>query len=270
MLDETARWARQQILEMIVSAGKGHIGGSLSCTDILVALYQGGLLRVDSNNPTDSNRDRFILSKGHAVEALYAVLADMKFFPIEELQTYGQPGSRLMSHPYFKVPGIDVSTGALGHGLGIGAGLALAAKLDNKSCNTFVLLGDGECYEGSVWEAAMFSAHHKLSNLFAIIDRNMQITLDFTEDCLQLESLEAKWKAFGWDVFETDGHDIDAFIKCVSAVRLEAVRIRPVVFIAHTIKGKGVSYMENCIGWHHNVPKGEQVDIARRDLCDGY
>ena len=266
LLEEKALWVRQQVLNMIVSANKGHIGGSLSCTDILVALYQGGILSINSNNIHDPNRDRFILSKGHAIEALYAVLADKGYFSIEELQTYGKSG-RLLSHPYFKFPGIDVTTGSLGHGLGIGAGLALAAKLDNKSYNTFVLLGDGECYEGSVWEAAMFASHHKLKQLYAIIDRNLQLTLDFTEDCIHLEPFVDKWKAFGWNVVEVDGHNICTFIETVHNTINSHITL-PTVFIAHTIKGKGISYMENKIGWHHNIPKGLQVEIARKDLSN--
>ena len=268
LLESKALWVRQQVLNMIVAANKGHIGGSLSCTDLLVALYQGGILSVDSNDIYNPDRDRFILSKGHAIESLYAVLADMGYFPVEELQTYGKPGSRLLSHPYFKFPGIDVTTGSLGHGLGIGAGLALAAKLDGKSYKTFVLLGDGECYEGSIWEAAMFVAHHQLNQLYVIIDRNRQLTLDFTEDCIHLEPLKDKWKAFGWNVIEVDGHDIGTFIETVHNVFNLHIN-KPTIFIAYTVKGKGISYMENKIGWHHNVPKGDQVTIARKDLLNG-
>ena len=256
-----AKWVRRQVLEMIVSANKGHIGGSLSCTDILVALYQGGILAVSPKGITDLNRDRFIMSKGHACEALYAVLASFGFFPIEELQQYGQPGSMLMSHPWKDIPGVEVSTGALGHGLGIGAGIALAGKLDELSYRTFVLMGDGECYEGSVWEAAMFAAHHKLCNLCCIVDRNRQITLDFTEDCLRLEPLARKWEAFGWRVVEVNGHDMESLLQVFSSTT-EA----PTVCIANTIKGKGISYMEDQPGWHHAVPKGDMVEIARKDL----
>jgi transketolase len=260
-----AAWVRQQVYEIIVGAGKGHIGGSLSSVDILVALYHGGVLAVDPERPRWPERDRFIHSKGHACEALYAVLADVGFFATDLLATYGRPGSALGGHVDNHVPGIEVSSGSLGHGLGIGAGLALAARLDGSASRTFVLLGDGECYEGSVWEAAGFAAHHGLDNLVAIVDRNGKITLDHTEECNRLEPFRAKWEAFGWDVVETDGHALEALVPLLAAARARR-STRPLVVVASTVKGKGVSFMETSLDWHHAVPRGADREAARRQL----
>ena len=260
-----AAWVRSRVFEMIVGAGKGHIGGSMSCTDILVALYHGGGLRFDAANPEWDGRDRFIFSKGHSAEAVYAVLADVGFFEAEQLGTYGQPGTKLGGHVDMSIPGIEVSTGSLGHGLGIGAGLALAAKLDSEDHLCVVLLGDGECYEGSVWEAAMFASHHRLNNLVAIVDRNGQITLDRTEDANRLEPFADKWEAFGWEVHNVDGHSFDSLLDVFQKMR-SRVSERPMVIVAKTVKGKGISYMEGDLNWHHNVPKGELLDLARAEL----
>lgn len=265
ILKEKARWVRHQVLEMIVSAGKGHIGGSFSCTDILIALYQGGILRFKADNPDWNERDRFIFSKGHSAEALYAVLADLGLFSISELRTYGKGGSVLGGHVDNKIPGIEISTGSLGHGLGIAAGLALCGKMDQRNYLTVVLLGDGECYEGSVWEAAMFAGHHSLNNLIAIVDRNRQITLDYTEDCSRLDPFHEKWEAFGWDTSVVDGHSFEELLVAFKDIHTRQQQ-KPLVIIANTIKGKGVSYMEGNLHWHHNVPKGEKIEIARREL----
>lgn len=265
-LEQIAKWVRFQILEIISSANKGHIGGSLSCADILVALYLGGVLRF---NPRDSqwpDRDRFIMSKGHAVEALYAVLTKAGFLTLETLRSYGADGGSLGGHPDRFIPGVDVSTGSLGHGLSVGAGLALAARRLQQSHLTFVLLGDGECYEGSVWEGAQFSAHHKLGNLVAIVDRNRQITMDDTEDCNGFEPFADKWRAFGWEVREVDGHSFTALFGALDDVRSRDGD-RPLVIVAKTRKGKGVSFMETTVGWHHRVPKGDLLVRARQELA---
>lgn len=261
----TAAWVRRRVCEMISSAGKGHIGGSLSCSDILVALYQGGVLRVDPADPSAPGRDRFIFSKGHACEALYAVLANFGFFPEDVLSTYGMPGTILGGHVDNHVPGVEVSTGSLGHGLGVGAGLAMAANRTSRDYLTVVLLGDGECYEGSVWEAAMFAAHHQLSRLVAIVDRNGEITLDKTEACNRLEPFAQKWESFGWEPREVDGHSIPDILGACADLRGRASG-RPVVIIAKTRKGRGVSFMEEEVGWHHNVPKGARLADALREL----
>jgi transketolase len=264
-LEQKAAEIRSLILEAIVSSQKGHIGGALSCTDILVALYHGGIFRIDPSRPDWQNRDRFILSKGHSGVALFAVLSDLGFFDKGELNTFCQNGSRLGGHPDRRVPGIEADTGSLGHGLGIGAGMALCAKMDCINYLTFVLLGDGECHEGSVWEAFLFAAHHKLNNLVAIIDRNGQGVLDYTEDCMSLTPLKDKLIAFGWDLLEVDGHSFKELIGSFSRLR-NNTSLNPLAIIANTVKGKGISFMEGEMKWHHGVPNEKELQIARREL----
>ena len=262
-----ARQIRRTILEMVVTAGKGHIGGSLSAVEVLVALYHGGCLHLEAKDPKNPSRDRFILSKGHACEALYAVLADRGFFPMSELTHMGRNDCRLGGHPDRRLPGVEADTGSLGNGLGLGAGLAMAAGLQGASWRTVVLLGDGECQEGSVWEAMMFASHRGLGRLTAIIDRNRLCVLDRTEDCCRLEPLEDKIRAFGWEVATVDGHDIPSLISVLSE-RHTAPDDRPFAVIAETVKGKGISFMENDLRWHHGVPRGDQLEAARRELED--
>ena len=264
-LERKANWVRNQILEMIVSANKGHIGGAFSCTDILVMLYYGGILRFDPNNPDWSERDKFILNKGHSCVALYAVLADLGFFSISELNSFCQKGSMLGGHPDRNISGIEADTGSLGHGLGIAAGLALSAKIDKKDFISVVLLGDGECYEGSVWEAAMFAGHRELNNLVAIVDRNRQCVTDFTEDCNRLEPFADKWRALDWDVKIINGHCFEELLDTLRDFRCRK-STRPLVVIASTIKGKGVSFMEGKLQWHHSVPVDENLRRARQEL----
>ncbi|MHC4632095.1 MAG: transketolase [Planctomycetota bacterium] len=265
-LERKALWVRRQILETITSAKNGHIGGALSCTDILVALYYGGILRFDPRNPNCDSKDRFILSKGHSCVALFVILADLGFFPLSELDSYCQNGSMLGGHPDRNIPGIEADTGSLGHGLGIAAGLALSFKMDAKDCMSVVLLGDGECYEGSIWEAAMFAAHHSLNNLLAIVDRNCQCVTDFTEDCNRIEPFEDKWHAFGWDTVKVDGHSFEELFAAFEDLR-QPKSYKPLVIIADTVKGKGVSFMEKKIQWHHGVPGGKELEIARQQLA---
>lgn len=257
-------WVRQRILRMISNAGHGHIGGSLSCTDILVYLYLGGALNVKSDSYNASNRDRYIHSKGHASEVLYAVLSRANFFSENLLDTYGQNGSPLGGHVDSNLPGIELSTGSLGNGLGFGAGMALGSCLKGHNYSTFVMMGDGECYEGSVWEAVSFAGHHKLGNLIGIVDRNREITLSNTEDCNSHEPFRDKWKAFGWHVIETNGHDFNCLDRAFAQAKAE--QNCPVVIIAETIKGKGISFMENELGWHHRVPQREMLLKAKREL----
>ncbi len=267
-LKKKANWLRRQILQIVVHSRRGHIGGAFSCTEILVALYYGGILRFDSDNPKWPDRDRFILSKGHSCVALFPILADLGFFPSSVLDSYSQNGCILGGHPDRNVPGIEADTGSLGHGLGIAAGLALAAKIDGRKYMTVALLGDGECYEGSVWESAMFAAHHRLNNLVAVVDRNCQCVTDFTEDCNRLEPLADKWSAFDWEPRTVDGHSFDELIDAFRDFR-SRVSAGPLVIIANTIKGKGVSFMEKSIEWHHGVPQGDQLEEANRQLqCD--
>lgn len=261
-----AKWVRRRMLEMIVAARKGHIGGALSCADILVALYYGGILRFDPGNTKWDERDRFILSKGHSSMALYAILADLGFISPSELNTFCQKGSCLGGHPDRNIPGIEADTGSLGHGLGIAAGMALAARLDNKKHMTVALLGDGECQEGSVWEAAMFAAHHQLSNLVAVVDFNRQGVTDFIEDSVSLEPFADKWRAFHWDVREIDGHSFEELLGAFADFHSRGSQ-KPLVVIANTIKGKGISFMERKLAWHHGVPAGEELEKARRELA---
>jgi len=264
-LKEKANQVRTQILEMIVSAGKGHIGGSLSCADILVTLYYGGSLRFSRAAKSSVNRDRFILSKGHSAATLYVILADLGYFGDRELKNYLKEGCILRGHPDRKIPGIEVDAGSLGHGLGIGAGIALSAKMDRKDSDVFALLGDGECYEGSVWEAAMFAAHHRLGNLCAIVDSNGLCSTDYIKNCVDLEPLNEKWASFGWDVRIVDGHSFEELLSVFNYFRSRKSD-KPFLIIAKTLKGKGISFMEGKPGWHHTVPKGEQIEIARKEL----
>jgi transketolase len=264
-LEEKANWVRKQTLEMCVCGGGGHLVSSFSCTDILVALYYGGILRFDPANPHWEERDRFIISKGHGANALYPILADLGFFPMDELAHFCGGDSMLGVHPDHNVPGIEVITGSLGHGLGIASGLALAAKMDGKTYRVTSLLGDGECYEGGVWEAAMFAAHHQLDNLTGIIDRNGLSVTDFTEKSLKLDPLVDKWQAFGWDTLTINGHDFREILK---ALKDDASRTsgKPLMIIGKTVKGKGVSFMENNPLWHTLLPSGEELKRAREEL----
>ncbi|MGB9821704.1 MAG: transketolase [Pseudothermotoga sp.] len=254
---------RKKLLSMIYKAKSGHTGGSLSCVDILVSLHYG-VMRLNPKDPKWVDRDRFILSKGHSVEAYYAVLADLGFFSETELETYCRFGSRLTGHPTTKVPGVEVNTGALGHGLAVGVGMALAGKIDKKDYKVFVLMGDGELGEGSVWEAAQVASHHKLDNLVAIVDRNRLQISGPTEEILRLEDLQTKWTAFGWKVLRADGHDIDQLISLFKT--LPIVHQTPHLVIAQTIKGKGISFIENRKEWHHHVPNDDEYKRAMEEL----
>jgi transketolase len=254
---------RMDLLQMIFHAGTGHTASSLSHTDILTTLFYD-VMKFDVNNPKLEARDRYIQSKGHAVEAYYCVLADLGFFPKEELQTYSRFGSRLIGHPNNKVPGVEMNTGALGHGLSISVGMAMAAKMGPTPFRVFTLMGDGEQAEGSVWEAAMAASHYNLDNLVAIIDRNkLQIT-GSTEDVMSLEPLETKWESFGWDVISVNGNDIEQLQNVLHKVpRAEG---KPTLLMAYTVKGKGVSFMENVANWHHRVPTDEELRMAFGEL----
>jgi len=266
LLKKKARWVRRQVLEMVAAAGKGHIGGALSCTDILVTLFHGGVLRFDPHNPAWEGRDRFILSKGHSSVALYAVLADLGFFPVSDLGSFCRNGTFLGGHPDKNIPGIEVDSGALGHGLAIGSGLALAAGMDRKDNVTVVLMGDGECQEGSVWEAAMFAAQHRLTNLVAVIDKNGQGVTDYIDDSVSLEPFAEKWRGFNWEVREIDGHSFEELLGAFKDIRSRSSQ-KPLAVIARTIKGKGVSFMEGVLEWHHAVPSGNNLEKARRELA---
>lgn len=267
-LAEQARRMRIDIVRMIAEAGSGHPGGSLSCADILTALYFGGVMDHRPDDPAWDGRDRFILAKGHAAPALYAALALAGYFPEDELETLRKLGSRLQGHPDSnQVPGVEVSTGSLGQGLSIAAGAAAGLKLDGKPQTVFALLGDGECQEGQVWEAAMFAAHQKLGRLVAIIDNN-ELQIDgCIHDVCDPGDLGEKFAAFGWDVQRVCGHDIPALIELFGRIKAEAAdTARPVCVIARTVKGKGVSFMENQAGWHGKAPKPEELEKALAEL----
>jgi transketolase len=255
---------RMDVLRMIHRAKSGHTGGSLSNADILTALYYR-VMRIDPANPNWPDRDRFIASKGHSVESLWCILADLGFFPKEELETYCRFGTRLIGHPNNKVPGIEMNTGALGHGLSIAVGMALAAKRDGRNYRVFCLMGDGEQAEGSIWEAAMSGAHYGLDNLVGIIDRNGLQISGPTEDVMAIEPLEAKWKAFGWHVVEIDGHDMEALVRVLEAA--PEIRNKPTLVLARTVKGRGVSFAENNPVWHHHVPNDEELERALAELA---
>ena len=262
-LEKKAAQIRMDLLKMIYEAKTGHTGGALSCTDILTALYYG-VLNTDPANPKWEDRDRFILSKGHSVEGYYCILGDKGFFPKDECKTFSKFGSRLIGHPNNKVPGVEMNTGALGHGLSISVGMALAARMNEKSYRVFTLMGDGEQAEGSVWEAAMSAAHYKLDNLIAIVDRNKLQISGSTEEVMSLGCLEDKWRSFGWEVIAVDGHDYAQLLEVLG--KTPKTQGKPTLVMAYTTKGKGVSFMENLAHWHHGAPSSEQLELALNEL----
>lgn len=263
---EKACAIRTDIIEMLHEAGSGHPGGSLSCADIMAALYFGGVMQHNPQDPKDDARDRFILGKGHAAPALYATLAEAGYFPVEELKTLRKLGTRLQGHPDSNLlPCIEVSTGSLGQGLSIAAGLAAGLKLNGKNNRVFTLMGDGECQEGQVWEAATFAAFNKLSNLVAIVDINGLQIDGHVEDVCASGELKDKFAAFGWEVHEVNGHDMDALIELLSSLK-EADGEKPKLVVAHTVKGKGVSFMEDQAGWHGKAPNDEETEQALKEL----
>ena len=250
---------RKRVVEMIFSSKSGHIGGSLSSVDIETALYFH-VMNIDPENSKREDRDRFILSKGHSVEALYSVLAARGFIEDAVLDTYGQFNSILEGHPTKKVSGVEHNSGALGHGLSVGVGIAIAAKMDNRTFRTYVLMGDGEQGEGSIYEAAMSASHYYLDNLVAIIDRNELQISGKTEEVMRLEPIRERWEVFGWEVFDVDGNDIKALVDVFDS--LDYSNKKPKIIIAHTIKGCGISFMERLASWHHGVVNEEQYKEA--------
>ena len=257
---------RFDIVKMIGEAGSGHPGGSLSCADIMTALYFGGVLKHDPQNPKAADRDRFVLAKGHAAPALYAALAHAGYFPVEELITLRKLGSRLQGHPDSSlVPGVEVSTGSLGQGLSISCGLAAGLKINNDDHAVIALLGDGECQEGQVWEAAMFAAHNKLDNLIAIVDLNGLQIDGKIEDVCSPYPIDKKFEAFNFNVINIDGHDFDQIRAAMKAAR--DCKGMPTAIIMKTTKGKGVSFMENNAGWHGKAPNDEEYATAMADLA---
>lgn len=262
---QIAKRLRRHIVTMTCAAGSGHPGGSLSAVEILTALYFP-VLRHSPANPQWPDRDRFVLSKGHAAPALYAALAEAGYFPVEELPTLRQIDCRLQGHTDMRMtPGVEMSAGSLGQGLSFGIGMALAGRLDRRNYKVYVLLGDGECDEGQVWEAAMSAAHFKLDNLIAIVDRNEQQLDGCTAEIMDLEPFADKWRAFGWRVSEVDGHDLEKIIATLEEAK--AVKGQPSVIIAHTVKGKGVSFMERNLDFHGRAPTPAELKRALQELA---
>lgn len=262
-LTKQAEINRKRLVEIVYNGGAGHIGGDLSCLNMMTALYFE-VMNVDPENPKMDNRDRFVLSKGHCVEALYSVLEAKGFIKKELTDTLGQFGSVLSGHPTIEVPGIEVNSGALGHGLPIGVGMAIAAKMDKKPWRTYVMMGDGEQGEGSIYEAAMAGSNYKLDNLVAIIDRNhLQISGD-TEDVMKIDSVYDRWTAFGWDVKEINGDSCEEILNAFQSI--DYTNGKPHLIISHTTKGYGISYMENIAKWHHGMPNAEQYAQAMEEI----
>lgn len=263
-LGGVAKDLRYQVVQLSHRAGTPHLGSALSVIDILVAIYWR-IARVDPLRADDPDRDRVILSKGHAATALYATLAARGFFPEAWLDTFAQHNSRLAEQPAPNcAPGVELATGSLGHGLPVGAGLALAGRIQKRSYRVFIVMSDGECNEGSVWEAAMFAAAQRLGRLTVIVDYNKWQATGRSNEVMALESLAAKWAAFGWDTCEVDGHDLNAVIAALD--RPVADQGKPIAIVAHTIKGKGISFMEDDNNWHYRIPKIEEVEAAAMEL----
>jgi len=265
-LEFKANEIRRGVLDMVYASKAGHIGGSLSSIDILTTLYYK-VLNIDTKNIKDPDRDRFVLSKGHIAESLYYVLGDKGFFDKEKLKTYSQYGSTLIGHPNNKNAGVEVNTGSLGHGLPVSVGMALAGKRDNKNYRVFTLMGDGEQAEGSVWEGAMAAANYKLDNLVGIVDRNGLQISGVTEEVMALKDLKGKWTSFGWEVVEVDGNNIEELLKVFN--NIPAKHEKPTMIIANTVKGKGISFMENVAKWHHGVLTEEEYNQAVKELEGG-
>jgi transketolase len=264
---DLSRHTRTAVLHMVYRARSSHIGSSFSMVELLACLY-GRILRVDPSRPDWPDRDRFILSKGHACAALYAILAERGFFPREWLSSFYQDGSPLAGHiTHTTVPGVDASTGSLGHGLPIATGMALAGKRDDRPFQVYALLSDGECDEGSTWEAILFAGHHKLDNLIAIVDYNKVQSIGRVEEVLDLEPFADKWRACRWAVREIDGHDLAQVDSALTSVPFE--RGRPTCIIAHTVKGKGVSFMEDTVLWHYRSPDDQELASALAELENG-
>jgi len=262
--ESLSRQIRYQLVKMSNASGAPHLGSAMSCVDILVAAYWGAL-DIDPAHPLEPNRDRFILSKGHAGSALYAVLAEKGFFPKQWLETFAQTDSVLTEHPHpHGIPGVEWATGSLGHGLSAGLGIALGGRINKLSYKVIVCLSDGECNEGSVWEAAMFAPAQKLSHVFVVVDYNKWQATGRSNEVMSLASLSDKWAAFGWRTTEVDGHDIGALRTALTQTPDE--QGRPTAIIAHTIKGKGVSFMEDDNNWHYRIPKDSEVLAAGKEL----
>lgn len=266
MLEEVAKEIRKEIMITAYHGKTGHLASAFSAVEIMTALYFGGILNYDKSNPNWELRDKVIVSKGHASLVLYSVLKRIGYISDEELKTFCQPGSKLGGEPkYGDIPGVEATTGSLGHGLSFAVGIALSNKIDKMSSRTYVILGDGECQEGSVWEAVLSAGHYKLDNITVILDRNALQAMGETEEILRLDSFEEKWRSFGWETVTVDGHDIDTLIRTLKEDKESTIQ-KPRLIIANTTKGKGVSFMENVPIWHYRMPNEQEMDIVKREL----
>ena len=268
-LNRKAYHIRYDMLRMCIKAKTGHVTSSFSCIELLVALYYGGILRHDPHNPSWKERDRLILSKGQASPALYAILADCGYFPRRELDKFAQVRGKFEVHLQRSVPGVEITCGSLGHGFGIAAGIALGAKMNRDLFLTFAILGDGECYEGSIWETAMFASHNRLNNLIAIVDRNHLCVTDFTENLIALEPMDKKWDSFGWEVKRINGHSFEEIFESLKNIR-NRISCKPLLIIADTTKGNGIDFMSDVPLWHGLAPTsedGEKAYIALSTMC---
>lgn len=263
LLENKARWLRREVLEAIVSAKKGHIGGTYSCADLLVAMYYAGGIHFDPKNPNSAERDYFIMGKGHACLALFTIFRDLGWISPERFKEYATDGGSLGAQLDTNVPSMEYNTGSLGHALGICAGMALSAQLDGRSNRAFAMMGDAECDEGSVWEAIVFAGRHKLKNLIGIIDRNCLSVTETREDDLMFDGFTLKMKHFGWDCLEIDGHSFPEILMAFEKARNTE---KPLMIVAKTVKGKGVSFMENEVKWHHSLLSAEELEKARKEL----
>lgn len=268
-LERKAYDIRKATLDMCIKAETGHVTSSMSCIDLLVALYYGDIMRHDPENPQWPQRDRLILSKGQASPALYTVLADCGYFDKNDLDLFAQQGGKFGVHLQQNVPGVEITCGSLGQGFGIAAGIALVAKMNRDLHLVFAILGDGECYEGSIWETAMFASHNKLNNLVTFVDRNYLCVTDFTENLVALEPVDDKWRSFGWDVLRIDGHSFEEIFDALKGIRSRKSEY-PLVIITDTVKGNGIDFISNVPLWHGIAPKGEDAKNARKALQKRY
>ncbi len=263
-LIKKSKWLRKEIFEMVVKVNQGHIASAFSQCEIVLTLFYGEILKYKTGEPDYELRDRFIVSKGHSAMGVYPILSDIGYFDKSELKKYGTPEGILRIYGDKSIPGVDSTSGSLAQAPGIACGFALASKNDGTNIYSYVILSDGEHYEGSLWESAMFASHNSLDNLIFIVDRNRQIILGNSEDCLKIEPLKEKWESFGWNVFNVNGH---SYIEIIEAFKkAKKPNGKPNVIIADTVKGKGVSYMENVTRWHNTMPNDKEIEIARKDL----
>lgn len=267
-MKEKAKYLRKLTLDMCCRLGVGHITSAYSCTEIMVALFYGNIIKYNPKEPNWNSRDRFILSKGHASTILYPVLADLGYFDLGELEKCLEPDALLGLLLKYSVPGAEISSGSLGVGFGVATGIAYGARLNRENFITFTMLGDGECHEGAIWETAMFASHNHLNNLVAIIDRNYLSCTDFTENLVSLEPFDEKWKAFGWEVKHIDGHNFEQILAALDGIRSRRSR-KPLVIIADTIKGKGIDFISDSPLWHGAAPHGSDVEKANISLDKG-